>query len=390
MRMSGAREHCVRMRPVIHLFADVLGDYGGIETYLDALARRLATDGWNVRIAVSLNEPARFLDEIEALGVPVYRQPRVPGDRWHVRQRLLVRHVARQVRPGDWVYCVRQPMAAVYLPLVRAIHARGGKVAASWMFAPEFLAAPSGALGRSFKRAVAETDVVISVSECTRDQFAKMYDYRGPVAVVRYHNFELMPESIKLPPNSPICIGFLGRIAIEQKNLDTILEAYRLLGAARSNVVFNFHGGGGDIEAFGKMVATAGLGDLVRLHGPYDHRRDLRAIMARNHLFIYTSRYEGGPCFSLLELLQAGRFVVTSPVGGIPDIYDGRPEIGTLVTEAGPEAIAAALEDAIDRLIAGEIKPTRIRDVYHTHFTGDIAHRQWLAALGLHATPMEK
>lgn len=370
-------------RPTIHLFSDIIGGFGGIETYLDALARRLAAEGWPVRVAVSLNGPAPFLDAIEALGVPVYRQPRILGDRWHVRQRLLVRHVAGEVRPGDWVYCVRQPMAAVYLPLVRAVHAQSGKVAASWMFAPEFLPAAEGASGASFKQAVAETDMVISVSECTRGQFARMYDYRGPVSVVRYHNVELMQASVPLPPHPPVAIGFLGRIAIEQKNLDTILKAYRILAARRSDVIFNFHGGGNDLEAFRTMVASAGLGNQVRLHGSYDHRRDLAAIMARNHLFIYTSRFEGGPCFSLLELLQAGRFVVTSPVGGIPDIYEGRPEIGTLVPAADPAAIAAALEVAVERLLAGTIDPASIRSVYESHFTNDVAHRQWLQALGL-------
>src|SRR3954471_13941891 len=110
------------MSPTIFLFADVLGGFGGIETYLDALARRLHADGWSVRIAVSLNAAAPFLDDLRALGIPVYVQPRLPGDRWHVRQRMLVWRMARGLRPGDWVYCVRQPMAAVYLPLVRAAH----------------------------------------------------------------------------------------------------------------------------------------------------------------------------------------------------------------------------------------------------------------------------
>lgn len=371
------------MRPTIHLFADVLGSFGGIETYLDALARRLVADAWSVKVAVCLNAPAPFLNEIEALGVPVYRQLRIPGDRWHLRQRLLVRHVARQVRPGDWVYCVRQPMPGVYLRLVRSVHARGGKIAASWMFAPEFLPAPPDASGKSFKRAVAETDAVISVSECTRDQFSCMYDYQGPVAVVRYHNVAIMQNCMPLPPLPPICVGFIGRIDIAQKNLDTILQSCSILTSRRRDVVFNFHGGGQDLAAFQEMVESAGLEDRVHVHGPYNHRRDLKSIIARNHLFIYTSRFEGGPCFSLLELLQAGRFVVTSPVGGIPDIYAGRPEIGALVPATDPKAIAAALESAIHRICVGEIEPARIRHLYDAHFTDDIAHAQWLTALSL-------
>ena len=341
--------------PTIFLFADVLGGYGGIETYLDALARRLGADGWPVRIAVSLGGPAPFLDELEALGISVYRQRLVRGDRWQVRQRLLVRHVASQVRSGDWVFCVRQPMPEIYLPLVRAVHRRGGKVAASWMFAPEFSPPPEGRLGRKFCQAVSETDAVISVAECTKNQFREIYNYAGEVKVVRYHNIEHFSFPVPLPPKSSFGIGYMGRIDIFHKNLDTILSAFQILAFRREDVVLNVHGGGGDLERFTALVNEVGLSDRVILHGPYNHHRDLLEIVSANHVFIYTSRFEGGPCLSLIELLQAGRYVVTSPVGGIPDIYAGRPDIGDLVPPNNPMQIAEGFERAIRRVENDEI-----------------------------------
>jgi glycosyltransferase involved in cell wall biosynthesis len=370
-------------RPTIVLFADVLGGFGGIETYLDALARRLQADRWPVRVTVCLNSPAPFLDGLEQIGVPIYRQPRVPGDRWQVRQRLLIRHVAGRLKPGDWVFCVRQPMPEIYLSLARIVHARGARLAASWAFAPEFLPPSPGRTGANFKRAITETDAVISVAACTRDQFQAIYGYDGPVRVVRYHNREIFAAPVALPPGPPYAIGFMGRIAIGHKNLDTILDAIKQSAGRRTDVQFNFHGGGEDLERFREMVASAGLEARVALHGPYDHRRDLPRIIAANHLFIYTSRYEGGPCFALLELLQAGRFVVTSPVGGIPDIYEGRPEIGDLVPPDNSTLIADAFDRALDRIARGTINAAAMRAVYETTFREPVAHRQWLLALGL-------
>jgi glycosyltransferase involved in cell wall biosynthesis len=382
-----ARINSMPRRPTIFLFADVLGSMGGIETYLDALARRLADDRWPVRVTVCLNAPAPFLNDLEQIGVHVYRQPRVPGDRWQFRQRLLVRHVAGEVEPGDWVYCVRQPMPEIYLPLVRAVHARGGKIAASWALAPEFLPAPLGRLGVDFFRAVSETDVVVSVAECTKSQFREQYGYTGPVAVVRYHNIELFDAPVPLPPSPPFGIGYIGRIAIDHKNLDTILAACGRLAELRGDVVFNFHGGGQDLDRFRGMVAEAGLGNRVVLHGAYDHRRDLPAIVAANHVFVYTSRYEGGPCFALIELLQAGRYVVTSPVGGIADIYGGRPTIGELVPPQDSTMIADAFDRAITRIALGAVDPAAIRGVYEQEFREPVAHRQWLNALNLAVPP---
>jgi len=370
-------------RPTIFLFADVLGGYGGIESYLDALARRLASEGWPVQVAVSLNAAAPFLDDLEAEGVGVFRQPVVPGDRLQLRQRLLIRHVARRVRPGDWVFCVRQPMAEIYPALARSIHRRGGRLAASWMFAPEFLPAPRGRAGAAFRRAVRETDSVISVAECTRGQFRQAYGFDGPVKVVRYHNIDLFGSPTPLPPGPPWAIGFIGRIDIHQKNLDTILSACAVLAARRDDVVFNFHGGGPDLARFRALAADAGLAGRVTADGPYDRRHDLPRIIARNHLFIYTSRFEGGPCLSLIELLQAGRYVVASPVGGIPDIYAGRPEIGELVAPDDPHRLADAFERGLCRIQQHAVDPKLIRSIYLEHFSDSVAHGQWLAALDL-------
>src|SRR4051794_20521717 len=232
----------------IILFSDVLGGFGGIETYLDALARRLSSEGRPFCVCVSLNGPAPFLEELEELGISIYRQPRILGDRWQLRQNLLVRHVANGLRAGDWVFCVRQPMPGVYLPLVRSAHRHGAKVAASWMFAPEFLPPPVNRNGKAFRQAIGETDVVVSVSECTKHQFKNVYGYDRDVAVVRYHNIDRFSKSAPLPFAPPYQIGFMGRVEIKQKNLDNILTAFCLLLERGRDVIFNIHGGGPDLQ----------------------------------------------------------------------------------------------------------------------------------------------
>ena len=124
----------------------------------------------------------------------------------------------------------------------------------------------------------------------------------------------------------------------------------------------------------------------MTFHGSYDHRRDLPGIVAASHLFVYTSRVEGGPCFALIELLQAGRYVVASPVGGIPDIYSGRPYVGDLVGCGDPASIADSLDRALDRIQSGGVNPELIRSVYLNEFCNSVAHSQWLAALELEVT----
>lgn len=369
---------------MIWLFSDVLAGVGGIETYLDALARTLHAERRPFKVAVSLNGPTPVVEQLETLGIDVYQQKYVPGDRFKVRQRLLVRHVASRIRAGDWVYCVRQPMPGVYSALVRAVHRRGGKVAASWIFTPDFLPAPSGRAEKKFCDAVAKTDAVISVSETGAPRYREVYGYEGTVRIVRYHNRLLFDAPAPLPASPPFAVGFIGRIDIHQKNLDRLLLAFRRVRKKRDDVILNVYGGGRDEEHFKQMVLESGVADSVHLHGRYSHERDLPAIMAANHLFVYPSRFEGGPCFSLLELMQAGRYVVASPVGGIPDLYAGHPHLGQLVAPDDPGAIASSLLQSIQLIESGKVDGEKIRGRYLEHFSNDVAHRQFLEVLGLH------
>jgi len=365
---------------VVYLYSDIITRAGGIETYLHALATTLQAEGLPFRVAVSEQVHCPMLDDLEAEGVDVYRQPVVPGDRFKVRKRLLMAWLWWQLEPGDWVYCVRQPIPDLYLPLVRLVHNRGAKIAASWMFAPEFLV-PEPNHHDAFCQAVTETDAVISVSECTTHQFAEVYDYEGPVEVVRYHNLPFFDAPVPLPDGPPWKIGYMGRVNIEQKNLDQLLHAVARLREDGVDAELNLYGYGSDRDVLEQLRDDLGLTEFVTFHGRYDHRTDLPDIMAQNHVFTYTSNYEGGPCFTLLELLQAGRYVVAAPVGGIPDLYEGHPEAGLLVDPDDPGAIASALRSAITKVKRGTVDPVTVRQRYVGEFDLDAAHEAWCKTL---------
>ncbi len=364
---------------MVFLYSDMLVRAGGIETYLHALATHLRHEGIPFRVVGAELERCPPLDDLVAEGIDVYRQRRLPGDRWLVRQRVMMRWLAGQLQPGDWVFCVRQPMPPLYLSLARLVHGRGARLAVSWMLAPEFLPPVTP----DFSRAVAETDAVISVSRCTRDQFKSVYGYEGPVQVVPYHNLPLFDAPLPVPSGPPWKIGYIGRLETRQKNLDGLLAAFAPLAREERAVELHVHGGGPDQPALEQQAAASGIADRVCFHGHYDHRRDLPAIMAGCHFLVYPSRFEGGPCFSLLEMLQAGRFCVASDVGGIPDLYAGHPEAGLLIPPDDPAALTDALREALRLARTGALDPGRVRQRYDGNFDLAAAHRAWTAALAL-------
>ncbi|MTJ07922.1 glycosyltransferase [Anabaena sp. UHCC 0204] len=365
---------------MIFLYSDVLYRAGGIETYLHTLALHLHSENIPFRVVVAELERCPLVDDLVDKGINIYRQKRIFGDRWLVRQHLMLTWLSTQLKPEDWVFCVRWPLPSLYLRMVRLVHRHQAKLAVSWALAPEFFP-PLPPHGQKLCEAVAETDAVISVSQCTVDQFKQVYGYTGKVHVVPYHNLLLFPQIVSLPSSPPWKIGFLGRLEIKQKNLDTLLQAIATLFKNGKPVELHLYGRGPDQTTLEELALKLGIKQQVIFHGAYDHRQDLPKIMANCHLFVYPSRFEGGPCFTLLELMQAGRFCVAAKVGGIPDLYEGYPEIGLLVSPDHPEQLNQALTIALEKIANGSIDGEKIRARYFSGFDMQSAHQAWTAVI---------
>ncbi len=372
---------------MIHVYYDsLLTPAGGIGTYFHALCIGLTADGTPFRAYVNEVMPSPLADDLQSRGVPLYRQRRLPGDRWNVRKRALQWHLGRQLRPGDWVFAVCQPDPALYLNLARTAHRRGAKLAVSWYLAPEFWPLDLPGLqpfAIKMRQAIPETDLMVSVSRCTAHQFKEVYGYQGPVAVVPYHNLPLFDRPLPLPAGPPWKIGFVGRLEAKQKNLDGVIRAVAAVAESRPDVQLHLHGGGPSEDELRRLADELHIADKVFFHGVYDHRRDLPAIIANCHFFLYPSRSEGGPCFSVMELMQAGRLCVVSDVGGLPDLYAGHPDLGIMIPRDDPAALVAGIREAIDRVAAGAVDGDAIRARYLQGFDMAAAQRAFKAAFGL-------
>ncbi len=101
-------------------------------------------------------------------------------------------------------------------------------------------------------------------------------------------------------------------------------------------------GRGREKEPLAQAALAAGVADRVHLLG---HRDDIPAILAAADVFAMPSLFEGLP-LAILEAMFAGKPVVASAVGGIPEaIRDGIE--GRLV----PAGDVAALSRALDELL---------------------------------------
>lgn len=141
-------------------------------------------------------------------------------------------------------------------------------------------------------------------------------------------------EPIRLIEN-PADIVFVGEMR-RLKGVDLLIEALACLPASTTAL---FVGGGPDEAAFRMQASTLGLDQRVTFAAPMPARE----AFARGRVVVMPSRAESLP-YLALEAIAAGRPLIATRVGGIPEIFGA--EAQSLVPPNEVEALRAAMAAA--------------------------------------------
>jgi glycosyltransferase involved in cell wall biosynthesis len=170
------------------------------------------------------------------------------------------------------------------------------------------------------------------------------------VDVARFHPHAARPA--EGPPWRLLNVGSLNRV----KDQQTLLAAFaRLLSLgvdARLDIAGEDTLGGAVL----REAARLGVAERVTLHGPVPSAA-LAALYHRAHVFVLSSRHEGGPVVAL-EAAASGVPIVGTAVGYVAD-WDGARAI------AVPPKSPVPLADAIARLIANPERRARLAASAH-------------------------
>jgi glycosyltransferase involved in cell wall biosynthesis len=126
--------------------------------------------------------------------------------------------------------------------------------------------------------------------------------------------------------------------AVHDKGLDLLVAAAAALPQARVVIA----GDGPALPALAAQVAALGLEGRVLLLG---WRSDAQALLAACDVFVLPTRNEALGV-SVLEAMAAGRPVVATDVGGVPEAVR-HGETGLIVPPENPTALAAAIAELI-------------------------------------------
>ncbi len=318
---------------------------GGLFRHVVDLSHGLAERGHRVGLVIDAGDAGPFwqgkIDHLETsavLGLTRLTMARGPSP----RDLLAVSHVMHRI-------------ARQKIDIVHGHGAKGGALArfaaslARKGAAPARFYTPHGGTlhfsptslqGRAYRAAEAwlsrHCEAVIFESAFAREGFASRFHLASPhwpVIPNGLHRHEFMPVVV---PDGAADFVFIGEMR-DIKGVDIFLSAMRRLpGATRAVLV----GAGPQLSSYQAMAKACHLDERVEFLPP----RAARAAFALGRVVVAPSRAESLP-YLLLEAIAAGRPVIATAVGGVPEIFS--PHTEALVPAEDSEALSAAMLAAL-------------------------------------------
>ena len=203
---------------------------------------------------------------------------------------------------------------------------------------------PTSPSGRVFgfleRQLMARTDAMIFESEFARAAFARqIVEPSCPTEII--HNGLAPAEFVPITPGPDAAdFAFVGELRA-LKGIFPLIEALAALSTRTPQPTLVMAGDGPDRTALEGRVRALGLSDRVRLLGV----QPARAVFAQGRTVVVPSLAESLP-YVVLEAAAAGRPVVATRVGGIPEIFG--QTAASLVAPGDSAALADAMACAID------------------------------------------
>jgi len=186
-------------------------------------------------------------------------------------------------------------------------------------------------------------------------------------------------------------VSYFGRLET-RKGVADLAAAIPLVLAEFPDAIFRFVGritlspdGRRDYKTFiqdivGRWRDHVEFTDYLPIEKVYDY-------FGQTDICVFPSRWENAPNVCL-EAMAAGRGVIGSSAGGIPEMLE-QGRVGLLVCPESPAEIAAAilklLKNPSERMRLGTLARMRILSVYNNETIGALLEKSFITAVQRHA-----
>jgi len=196
------------------------------------------------------------------------------------------------------------------------------------------------------QKILAEADKVIAVSNFLAG-IAQQIGVSSDRINVIYNAVDFFGDlPLYRAPAKPTLV-FSGRL-VPWKGVAMLLEVVAKIKIKQPDILLEILGDGSERASLEKLANKLGLKDNVNWHGRVSERES-HQVFAHSTLFVLNTNYEGLP-YSVLNAMQVGVTVITTSVGGNPEVVEHGVS-GWLV----PYNNESAWQEAIERLLNDKV-----------------------------------
>jgi len=331
---------------------------GGTEVMVCHLARRLRSAGVDVELGC-LDLVGELGEELRSDGFEVVTFDRRPG----LDVTLPIRIARRVSERGYDLVHAHQYTCYFYAVLAKCLCRKPLVFTEHGRFYPDLPSTKRRVFNRLFGGRI---DRVTAVSEGVKRSLSEVERFDADRIEVLYNGIDVehfaeasrapcgeLREAVDLPADAWV-IGTVGRLDTI-KNHGMLLFAFDALRRQVDNAYLALLGGGPERDHLESLARRLELGDRVRFLG---QRQEMAPVLASFDVFALSSLSEGTP-MTILEAMAAGVPIVSTGVGGIPEVLthgehamlvDGVPPDCHDSLPASGEGYVRQFVDALERV----------------------------------------
>lgn len=206
------------------------------------------------------------------------------------------------------------------------------------------------------RKVVNKSDVIIALSEYWKEYFKNEF----PTKRVEIIKNVISAPRVHKQQTGYFTLLFLGLLG-KNKGIYDLLECIRDHKVEFQGKLKLYIGGNGEIEHIKQLIKEYGIADIVIFEGWVSGDKKIE-LLNKSDAYILPSYKEGLP-ISILEAMSYGMPIISTPVGGIPEIVSNG-ENGYLVEPGNKEdiykAIISLLNDSDLRNRMGSVSLSRV------------------------------
>jgi glycosyltransferase involved in cell wall biosynthesis len=197
---------------------------------------------------------------------------------------------------------------------------------------------------RALQAALDHVDLFLAPTAFARD---RAVEFGVPAARTRVLPLGVLRSAARPRPAGPRPrIGYVGSL-LPHKGVHVLVGAFR--GLERPEARLQIHGSETVHPEYARRLRSAAAGDpRIAFHGPFREAEQERVFAGIDALAVPSLWWENSP-LTVLEALGAGRPVVASRTGGVPELVG--EDAGVLV----PPGEEGALREALDAVSSGSV-----------------------------------